>query len=183
MKTLAVGCLGAIVGLVLGILLTFGAWSLWTRTNPSPQSAPILDASRGDVTLTISANYLNARLQHIVKQTGLVKQATLTLLAPDIAQINATMDAKILGQTISGSALARVRIAVQNGRVLLTIEKVDVSGIGISQSFVTPVIEQLRAQMEDQINKVIQRELQGMGLRLVNIQVMPNRVTVDLTAQ
>lgn len=183
MKSLAVGCTSALVGLVIGIVLAFGAWSLLGRAESPTPVAPIVSTARGDVTIIVSAKYLNTQLQQLVKQTGVATQATLTLVAPNSAQINATIETRILGQVISGSAVARVRVAVQNSRVVLTIEKVDVSGIGISQSLVTPIVEQVRAQVEDQINKTIQRELQGTGLRLTNIRIAPNEIAVDLTAQ
>jgi len=93
------------------------------------------------------------------------------------------VDTKILGQTISGNATARMRVSVQNARVLLAVEKLDVSGVGISQSLVSPTIEQLRAQAEDQINRMIQRELQGTGLRLSNIRVIPSDIAADLVGQ
>lgn len=183
MKSLAVGCTSALVGLVIGIVLAFGAWSLWLRVESSAPTTPIVSTAHSDVTITVSAKYLNTQLQQLVKQTSVAKQATLTLVAPNSAQINTTIETRILGQAISGSAVARVRVAVQNNRVVLTIEKVDVSGIGISQSLVTPIVEQVRAQVEDQINKTIQRELQGTGLRLTNIRIAPNEIAIDLTAQ
>jgi hypothetical protein len=43
--------------------------------------------------------------------------------------------------------------------------------------------EQLRAQAEDQINKMIQRELQGTGLRLVNLRMTPSEIAADLAGQ
>jgi hypothetical protein len=150
------------------------------KENPRAANTPVPGASRSDVTVTVGASYLNAQMQQIVKQTGLAKQATLTLVAPNLAQINATIETKILGQTISGNATARMRVLVQNGRVLLAVEKIDVSGIGVSQSLVAPVVEQFRAQAEDQINRALQRELQGTGLRLSNIRIASNEIAVDL---
>ncbi|MBM3128341.1 MAG: hypothetical protein FJ009_06855 [Chloroflexi bacterium] len=183
MKDLALGCLGAILGLVVGIALTFGVMSLLPKTEPAEKVASVVGASRGDVTITVSAKYLNAQLQQIAKQSGLAKQATLTLVAPNIVQVVVAVDTKILGQTMAGNATARMRVAVQNGRVALAVEKVDVSGIGVSQSLVTPIVEQVRAQAEDQINRALQRELQGTGLRLSNLRVAPNEIAADLTAQ
>ena len=183
MKDIAIGCASAMLGLVVGIVLTFGVMSLLPKGNSPAASEPIPSASRADATVIVSASYLNVQLQQVVKQTGLAKQATLTLIAPNIAQVAVTVDTKILGQTISGNATARLRVAVQNARVLLTVEKLDVSGIGISQSLVSPIIEQLRAQAEDQVNKMIQRELQGTGLRLSNIRVTPSEIGADLASQ
>lgn len=183
MKSLAVGCTSALVGLVIGIVLALGAWSLFARTESSVPTVPSADTTRGDVTILVSAKYLNTQLQQLIKPTGLAKQATLTLVAPNLAQINVAIETRILGQTISGNATARVRVAVQHSRVVLAVEKVDVSGVGMSPALVTPIIEQVRAQVEDQINKTIQRELQGTGLRLTNIRITPNEIAIDLTAQ
>jgi hypothetical protein len=182
-KDIAIGCASAILGLVVGVVLTFGVMSLLPKGNSPAAIELIPNASRGDATVTISASYLNAQLQQVVKQTGLAKQATLSLVAPNIVQVAVVVDTKILGQTISGNATARMRVAVQNTRILLTVEKLDMSGIGISQSLVSPIIEQLRAQAEDQINKMILRELQGTGLRLSNIRVTPSEIAADLASQ
>jgi len=183
MRDIAIGCVSAILGLVVGVALTFGAMSLEPKTDSAEKVASIAGSWRSDVTVTVTASYLNAQLQQVVKQTGLAKPATLTLVAPNIVQIVVAVDTKILGQTISGNATARMRVSVQNGRALPAIEKLDVSGIGISQSHVSPTIEQLRAQAEDQINRMIQRELQGTGLRLSNIRVTPSEIAADLATQ
>jgi hypothetical protein len=182
-KDIAIGCASAILGLVVGVVLTFGVMSLVPKPDSAEKAAAIGGSSRSDVVVTVTASYLNAQLQQVIKQTGLVKQATLTLVAPNIVQVAVVVDTKILGQTISGNATARMRVAVQNARILLTVEKLDLSGIGISQSLVSPIIEQLRAQVEDQINKMIQRELQGTGLRLSNVRVTPSEIAVDLATQ
>jgi hypothetical protein len=181
-KDITIGCAGTILGLVVGIILAFGVMSLLPKENMVSTTASALSALRGDVMVTVSANYLNTQLQQSVKQTGLAKQAMLTLVAPNIVQVAIAVDTKVLGQTISGNATARMRLSVQNGRALIAIEKIDVSGIGISQSLVSPAIEQLRAQAEDQINRMIQRELQGTGLRLSNIRVTPSEIAVDLSS-
>lgn len=183
MKNLAIGCTSAILGLLIGVGLTWGALALVPKTESAEKFAVAVSATRGDVTITVSAKYLNAQLQQIVQQTGWAKQATLTLSAPNLAQLNLALETKILGRTITGSAVARVRVAAQNGRVALTVEKVDVSGIGVSQSAVAPIVEQVRAQTEDQINRALQRELQGTGLRLSNIRITSSEIAMDLVSQ
>lgn len=180
MKDLALGCFGAILGLVVGIILTFGAMSLLPKTDSSEKVASVIGGSRGDVTITVSAKYLNAQLQLLAKQTGLAKQATLTLVAPNLAQINAAIETKILGQTLSANATARLRVSAQNGRVALAVEKIDVSGVGVSQALVASTVEQFRAQAEEQINRALQRELQGTGLRLSNLRVTSSEIIADL---
>ena len=183
MKEIAIGCTSVILGLVVGIVLTFGVMALLPKESSPGMTAPLASTVRADVAVTVSANYLKAQLQQVVKQTGLAKPATLTLAAPNIVQVAVAVDTKILGQTISGNATARMRVSVQNARVLLAVEKLDVSGVGISQALVSPTIEQLRAQAEDQINRMIQRELQGTGLRLSNIRVIPSDIAADLVGQ
>jgi len=183
MKSIAIGCTGAILGLVIGIVVAFGVMSFFPKESSLAANTPVPGAPRADATVAVTASYLNAQLQQVVKQTGLAKQATLTLAAPNIVQVAVAVDTKILGQTISGNATARMRVSTENARVLLAVEKLDVSGVGISQSLVSPMIEQLRAQAEDQINRMIQRELQGTGLRLSNIRVMSSEIAADLVGQ
>lgn len=182
MKEVAVGCVSAILGLGIGIVLMFGAMTFLPKADaPAAEKvATVVSGSRGDVTITVSAKYLNAQLQQIAKQTGLAKQVTLTLIAPNIIQVVIVVDTKILGQTFSGSATARLRVSVQNSRVALAVEKIDVSGIGVSQSLVASTVEQIRVQAEEQINRALQRELQGTGLRLSNIRITTSEIIVDL---
>ncbi len=182
MKTLTLGCVGAMAGLVLGILLTLGASSLWTPTHVA-QAMPIANVTRGDVTITISAKYLDAQLQHIVKQTNLAKQATVTLVAPDRARVQATLDTNILGRTLSANTTIEVRLAVHNGRVALSVERIDVSGVGVARVLVTPLVNQWRAQAENHINTALQRELQRTGLRLTGLRITPSELVIELTMQ
>lgn len=184
MKSLTVGCTSALVGLVIGVVLGLGASSLLGRAESSSASVtPVVSTARGDMTIIVSARYLNTQLQQLVKQTGLAKQATLTLVAPNIAQMTVAIDTRLMGQAVTGNVSARMRVAVQSGRVVLTIEKVDASNINIPQTLFTPILDQVRTQAEDQINRIIQHELQGTGLRLTSIRIAPDEVTLDLTAQ
>ncbi|MCX7837962.1 MAG: DUF2993 domain-containing protein [Anaerolineae bacterium] len=183
MKNLTVGCTSALVGFVIGVVLGLGASSLLGRTESSAPITPVMSTSRNDMTIIVSASYLNTQLQQLVKQTGLAKQAALTLTAPNIAQINVTIETRMMGQTVTGNVSARMRVAVQSGRVVLTIEKVDTGNVNIPQTLFAPILDQVRTQAEDQINRIIQHELQGTGLRLANVRIAPNEVTLDLTAQ
>jgi hypothetical protein len=48
---------------------------------------------------------------------------------------------------------------------------------------ISPTIEQLRAQADNQINQLIQRELQGAGMRPSNIRATSTDIPLDLRAQ
>ena len=63
------------------------------------------------------------------------------------------------------------------------IDSVDANGMNVPSELIGSYMETVRAQGEDQLNKLIQRGLQGTGLRLVNIRVAPEAVTIDLTSQ
>jgi len=71
MKEIAIGCTSVILGLVVGIVLTFGVMALLPKESSPGMTAPLASTARADVAVTVSANYLNAQLQRVVKQTGL----------------------------------------------------------------------------------------------------------------
>jgi hypothetical protein len=183
MRAMTIGCTAALVGLIIGAALVLGAVAVFAQQGTPLPSGGVVVPGQADVSISFSANYLNSQLQQVIKQTGLVKQATLTLAPPNIAQVVTTVNANILGQTVSTSVSIRMHATVVNGRVVLTVDNVDAGALGLAQGLVAPTVEQLRAQAETQINQMIQRNLQGTGLKPSNIRATTNDISLDLTAQ
>jgi hypothetical protein len=173
MKTPVIGCTGALIGLVVGILLTF-AVNLFT---PIGARVAPLDSSQADVTITASAAFVNSQLPAFVKQTGLVKQATLNFMPPNLARIAATTDVSLFGQRIAINAMVTMQMRVENGRVVLTIDQVQAGGLNVPQSFANGFAENYRAQAEEQINRALTRALPGMSLRLISIATAQDEIT------
>ncbi len=183
MRQVAVGCVSAIIGLIVGVILMLGATQVLSKTDTPNIPAPIPSSSRTDVSITPSAAFVNSQLSQAVRQSGLAKQATIALDAPNVVQVTATIETSILGQRVSVNATARMRVSVKGGRILLAVEKVDTGNTLIPQSLIAPTVENLRVQAENQINLLVQRSLQGTSLRVTNVRITPNDVTVDLVSQ
>ncbi len=181
MKNFSIGCAGIVLGIILGIGLTIGAAQFLQKRNPPIIPPPRTE--RPDISVVVSAAFVNSQLQQVVREIGIVKQATVTLAAPNIIRTTTATDVSFAGQTFTVNATITLRVTVDNGRAVLIVDSIDAGGLNLAQSFVASTIERFRAAGEDQLNRVIQRELQGTGLRLVNVRITPNDLTADFSSQ
>jgi hypothetical protein len=179
-KNILVGCAAAILGLSIGVALTIGFFSMGTR---QAIETPIPAPSQRDVTITASAAFLNTQIQQAAKQTNMLKQTAVTLDVPNIIKVATVVDVTILGQRINTNATATMRVSVKNNRIALAIDKVDTGNALVPQSMLNSTIESVRAQAENQINTLVQRGLQGTGLKLSNVRITPGEMVIDLSAQ
>ena len=179
MKELVIGLISAGLGLVAGAGLMFGANYLASASGGANLPTPAAYVGQPDISVALSATFLNAQMQPAVKQLKGVRQATLTLAAPDSVRVVMLADVVVGGQSIAVNATVSTRVAVKNGRIVLTIDRVDTGGVSVPQAIVTQMTEQMRVQMEDQLNRAMQRTLQGLVLRLVNINVTPTELTLQ----
>ncbi|MBI4789641.1 MAG: hypothetical protein HY782_21640 [Chloroflexi bacterium] len=144
---------------------------------------PVIITDRPDLSISASAAYVNTQIQPAIRSSGIAKQATITLAAPNYVIIAAPVSIKVLGQSLQLNATTTMGLKVQNGRALLTIEKVDANGMSVPAELLVSYLEPLRAQGEDQLNRLVQRSLQGTGLRLANLRVAPEAITIDLSSR
>lgn len=182
MKGLGVGCIGAVLGLVVGAILVFALQILGSSAAP-PVIVPTPSASQSDVTITVGAAFINSQLQQAVRQSGFGKQASMTLASPNLFRVAMVVDASTFGVPITVNAAVSMHVLVQGGRIVLTVDKVDAGGVAVPQMVIGPEIEKMRAQAEDEINRLVQRALQGSNLRVSSVRVTPNDLTVDLVSQ
>ncbi len=183
MKSVTFGCLGAILGLVAGVILAFAAGQLMgSSAQPidRPTSPP---ASQSAVSITASAAFLNSQLQQAARTSGLGRQASITLASPNLVQVAGTVDVSVLGVPLTVGATISMRVIAQRGRILLTVDRIDAGGITVPQSTIGPEVEKMRAAVENEINVLVQRALQGTSLRVSNIRVTPSDMSVDLVSQ
>ena len=89
----------------------------------------------------------------------------------------------LIGVPINARAIVTMRLAVKNGRILLTTESIDVGGIAVPRGLVDSAVEQARAQAEDQLNRAVTSALRGSNLRLSNIRLTADDLTVELSSQ
>lgn len=183
MKSILVGCAGAVLGFIVGLGLMLGASQFLKPAVVEDISTPVPAPVSADVSITVSAALLNTQLQQVVRQSGLAKQASVSLAAPNVVRAAMVVDTNVLGQRLSVNATVTLRVSVQSGRIVLAVEKIDVGGVTIPQSMLASLVEQLRKQAEDEINRAAQRSLQGTGLRIVGVRMTASTLTVDLTRQ
>ena len=184
MKSFGAGCIGIILGLVVGIVLTFGVVQLMGSSTEQPTTPLTVATGAPDVSVTASLPFINSQLQQAVSQSGLGKQATVTLASPNGIQVAANVDASaLIGIPVTVNATMSMHVSVQNGRILLTVDKVDAGGVGVPQSLLGSTVEQMRALAENQINRMVQRALEGTTLHVVDVRVTPHAMTIDLAGQ
>ena len=182
MKQLATGCVSLVLGLIIGMVLMFAAMTFMTR-QVAAIATPTPMATRSDVSITANATFINSQIQQTLRQSGLLKQATVALDSPNIIQINAVVETTILGQRISARPTATMRVAVKNNRVTLSVEKIDTGNAAVPSSIMSGTAETLRAQAEDLINRQVQRALQGTNMKVVDVRMTPSEMTLDFVSQ
>lgn len=177
------GCIGAVLGVVIGAVVAFGIVQFAASSNAEPTLVPVFPAGQSDVSITASAAYINSEFQQSIKQSGLAKQATIALISPNVIQVAAPVAASVFGFPISVNATVTLRVLVQRGRIVLAIEKVDTGGIAVAPSTFGTAVEKMRASAESQVNQLAQRALQGSSLRVSNVRITPEGLTIDLMSQ
>lgn len=179
MKAFAIGCSSAIVGLVIGIAFTAGFFAVDNRATAQIPT-PIPNASA--VSVTTSATYLNSVVQQAARQSGMLRNAAVTLESPNIVKLAAIVDLTVLGQRINTNATVTMRVSVKNNRLALAIDKIDMGRLPVPQTLIHSNLESLRAQAEEQINTRVQQALHGTGLRWSNIRITPTELVVDFAS-
>lgn len=184
MKSLAIGCFGVIIGIIIGAFAVFAAgFLLAPSVLPSSAAVPVLvPAGQSDISVSVSARYVDAEIQQAVIQTGLARQATTTLIAPNQLQVATTVPVTLLGESVPVDVTATMGLQVQNGRVLLSVDEINAEGISVPPSLVSSQIEQVRADGERTINQAVQSSLQGTSLHLASIRVLSNSLVLDLVS-
>jgi len=182
MRTALLAVICVILGLCLGVAATAGFFSVGIRqTLATP--APPPNGVYADLSVVATAPFVNSQIQQAIKSSGLLKQASLVFESPNIVRIIAAVDTTILGQRVTANPTATMRVTVKNNRIILTVEKIDTGNPAIPSSVVSGAVETLRAQAEDQINRLVQRALQGTTLRVNNVRITSNDLTIDLVSQ
>jgi hypothetical protein len=179
MKSLGIGCLGALLGLVLAVPLAVGAGLV---VSPRGTNHPALQSSESgqpDIAVVASAAFLNTQFQGVLKQSKLANQGTLTFAAPNSARIAMPVNVNLLGQSLTVDATVSLHAVAQNGRIVVVVDAVDVAGLNFAGSLVQQPVEQARAVLEDEINRLMQQTLRGTGLVLVNLTAAPDNVTLQ----
>ncbi len=184
MRNLFLGCVGLILGFVGGaVVILLLLWLLGLAGFPqTPETQPVLLPNRPDVSITASASFGKEQLEQAIVQSGTATSATVAFASPNLVRITSPVTVNLLGQPLSVDATVIMVLAVQRGRIILTTQSVDAGGISVSPSAFASTLERMRALGEDQLNRQMQRALQGTQLQVIGIRVSPDSITVDLNA-
>lgn len=184
MRDLVFGCITVIVGMVLGGLLVLGALIILNSPGltPSPSSDTLLLPNRPDLSISASARFVNSQMQQTLRQSGLTTEATAVLVAPNQLRITAPVTIPLLGKNVQVNATTTMTISVRNGRVVLSVDKVEAEGVNVPRDVWPPLVEAARAQGESELNHMVQQSLQGTGLHLAGIRITPDALNIDLSA-
>jgi len=179
MKTISVGCLGLVIGLIVGAALVYLA--LYPAPKPTPSAAVPIASTRPELAINVNASYAASQIQQVIRQGGLAKNATTTFGPPNLIRVATTVDVSVLGVPLSVNATIAMRVTVQKARIVLTTDSVDAGGFAISPSLVNSTVEPGRVQAEEEINRVVQRALQGYNLRISNIRMTAEDLNIELS--
>ncbi len=183
MRSFGFGCIGTALGLILGAMLAFGSLQVTGATQAQSTVTPTPVVSQPDVTVTVSAAFLNSQLRQAARQIGMPQPTSLTLASPNLMQVTTSVDVSILGIPATVDANVSTRVSVQRGRIVLTVDKVSSGGIDIPQSLLGADVEKMRATAENQVNRLVQVALQGTGLHVTNVRMTPDAMSIDLSSQ
>lgn len=185
MKNSVLGCCGIILGIILGAIvmvfaLPFVNLNVLAR---EPVTQEQLLPNRADVTITASNTFITPQLEQAIVKSGLAKQAHASLIAPNIIRVESPVSVSFLGQPMTVDATVQMAVGVQRGRITLTTDKVEASGIGVPPSVLGQDFERQRAAAEDEINREVQQTLEGTRLVVSDVRIAPEGLSVDLKMQ
>ncbi len=185
MRNSVLGCCGVILGIVLGaavmlFALPFLNINVLAREPVAPEA---LLPNRPDVTITASDSFVGPQLEKAMVKNGLAKQPHVSLIAPNIIRVESPVNVSFLGQVMTIDATVQMAVGVQGGRITLTMEQVEASGIGVPPSVLGQDFERQRKAAEDEINREAQSALEGTRLAVSAVRVAPDGLSVDLKMQ
>lgn len=182
MRTAAFGCMSALIGVMIGALLVLTAALMVAPGlfQAKPPDDTVLLPDRPAVSVTASTQYLAQLMQPEIAKTGIARQATISLAPPNLIRIHSIEDFNLLGETVSVATTVTLGMTVQNGRIIVSVVGADAGGIEVPPELLRPLVEQLRAQGEQQVNAFVQQSLQGSRLRLSSIRIVAEGLTLNL---
>lgn len=180
MRFVAIAVLGAIAGFIAGIAITILGQNLFSKPLPVTALPP---STHPDLSITASATFVSSQLQPAMRQSGIAKNATVTFAVPNLVRVAAAQEVNVLGFTVTLNVTATLRVLLQNGRIVLKTESIDSGRLLIPQAPLDATVEQLRAQAEDQLNRVVQSALRGTNLHVSAIRMTESEMTVELSGR
>ncbi len=180
-----------ITGIIVGIvaLVGIGGAAIATGIVRAPFSAPQTNIqaapplqlllaqtpNNADMSVTLSERFLNKQIIKGIPNTGEISNAQLDLHAGDLADVTATVQ---VNRLLTVQPKISVKLAVQNGRIVIEVQRVDVGGIGIPDSLIQAQVAQLKQTAEEELNKQFAELEKSTGLKLHSLSTTENSLTL-----
>jgi len=173
---LALGCLGAVVGSLLGVvLLAVGAVLAMGSAPGEPFAQPA--TANADIRVIVQESYFNAMVAKAVPQSW---QGNLEMdLQPgNRIAIGGRVTASIFGQDIEGDVSGTVGIAAQDGLIVLTLEDVEAFGFSLASLGQT-----FTADLWQDVSEIVNQQVRnGLGEGAQVLAVTTDDTTLTLEA-
>jgi hypothetical protein len=169
-------CVGG-VALATGVM-QLPSTALQTNIQASPPLQPLNAqvANAPDMTVTLSERYMNLQMTKSMTNSA-ESNPQIDLHANNLADVSSTVRAGFL--TVRPKA--SVSFAVQNGRVVISVLRVDVGGFGVPSSLIEPQINSLKQNAETELNKQFANLQTTSGLKLQSLSTTENSLTLNFS--
>lgn len=183
MKQLRIIVLGIVALVGIGACALAGTFITAPTATPqtSVQGAPPLQpaatqpSDNADMTVTLSERYLNRTIAQGLAQGGQVQSAELDIHSGAIVDVNAVVQ---VNSQLRLSPKVTMLLEVQNGRIVVTVQKVDVGGFGVPNSLIEPQVAQLKETAETNLNAQLANLAASTGLKLQVLSTTENSLTL-----
>jgi hypothetical protein len=174
--------IGLIVGVILGAVavLAFVFMGIGNTAARIPVAAP---SGTPAVRLSVDEAYLNQRMADALQSQPQFAKAEpqVDLRAPNMADVTASIDAVMGGNTLRIRPTARIQFAVEGGRIRAHITDINVGPVVVPRSVIQDQIAQVEGMVETEANDAVAGALSGTGLKVVNVTATETDLVVDLS--
>lgn len=176
-----------IIGVVIGMVAILGlgrlgAADVMPRTSAQPQgvtqSAPLAQATTGDMNITLSERYLNQQLRVGVPAGGQISNAALDIHPGQVADLSANVQ---VNSFLNLPVTVNTLFTLANGRVTITVQSVKIGGFGVPNSLVEDQIATLKTNGEAEINRQLAYMEANAGLTMTGLSSTEDSLTLSFT--
>jgi hypothetical protein len=147
------GCAGALLGVILGtcglsivgLITAFGSAPSLQAVTPDP--------SQPDITITVQEDYFTQMMKSSLP-AGWGDNLKLDVQPGNRLALSGKMTATFFGQTLEGDVSATITLDAQDGRLIVQIKDVNVSGFavsGIGEQFMNDLSNSISQMIDDQV--------------------------------
>ena len=145
------------------------------QSAPSLQPAPSQATDNADMTVTLSERYMNKNIARGLAQGGQVQSAQLDIQSNAVVVIDAVVQ---VNPQLRLSPRVTTQLTVENGRIVVNVQKVDVGGFGVPSNLIEPQINQMKQNAETNLNTQLANFTASSGLKLQALSTTENSLSL-----